>query len=214
MQKDLSDYRKSYNKGALLEDQIPANPYALFDNWLEMAKASDEIEEPNTMHLSTIGPDGFPKSRVVLLKQVEDGDFLFYTNYTSEKAKSIDGNPQVSLNFFWPALQRQCIVIGKAVKVDRERSESYFHSRPRGSQIGAWASNQSSEVPSREYLDKQIEKYEKKFEGQEVPLPDFWGGFAVKPVSFEFWQGRENRMHDRILYTPAESGWKTKRLAP
>jgi pyridoxamine 5'-phosphate oxidase len=214
MQKDLSDYRKTYNLGELLESQLPEDPFSLFELWFDSAEQDDGVEEPNAMTIATIGPDGYPKNRVVLLKQVENGSFSFYTNYTSEKGNSIAANPKVSLNFFWPSQQRQIIIKGVAEKLSRKQSEEYFHSRPRGSQIGAWASDQSDPVPSREYLEEQIKKFEDKFKDQKVPLPADWGGYGVRPETIEFWQGRENRMHDRIIYRQKGDLWIIQRLAP
>lgn len=214
MQQDLHDLRKSYDKSELLENTVSENPLELFGTWFNEAKNCKEIVEANTMSISTIGQDGFPKSRIVLLKEVEDNAFVFYTNYTSEKATAISENHNICLHFFWPELERQVIVKAIAGKISRERSLSYFKSRPRGSQIGAWASDQSSVVLSREYLNEQIQYYENKFKDQDIPLPDHWGGFECKPLSLEFWQGRPNRMHDRLIYTNNDNNFTLKRLAP
>lgn len=214
MQRDLQHLRKSYTQDALTEAELPEDPLLLFNKWFDQAQQCDEIEEANAMNLATLGTDGFPKSRIVLLKEIVDRKFLFYTNYTSEKSQSIDQHAQVSLNFFWPALEKQVIVKAVATKVSREKSQSYFNSRPRGSRIGAWVSQQSSEIASREALDAQLKTIEDQFEGKEIPLPDFWGGFACDPISYEFWQGRQNRLHDRILFTKADGQWVTKRLQP
>jgi pyridoxamine 5'-phosphate oxidase len=214
MQRDLQNLRKSYDKDALEEDGLPQDPLVLFNQWFDLAQQSDAIEEANAMNLATLGTDGFPKSRIVLLKEIIDKKLLFYTNYTSEKAQSIENHQQVSLNFFWPALEKQVIVKAMAVKTSREKSADYFNSRPRGSRIGAWVSQQSSTIASRELLDKQLQEVQKRFDGQEVPLPDFWGGYECTPVTFEFWQGRENRLHDRIIYTHEHGEWTTKRLQP
>lgn len=214
MQRDLQDLRKSYEKDALLEKNIPQNPYHLFDSWFQEAKKSIEIDEANAMSLCTLGTDGFPKSRIVLLKEIHDGNLLFYSNYSSAKGISIELHNQVSLHFFWPSLERQIIIKATVSKISREKTLSYFKSRPRGSQIGAWASNQSTEIVSREELEKQLNHYQDKFKGVEIPLPDFWGGYACKPVSFEFWQGRPNRLHDRILFVEELTGWAYKRLQP
>lgn len=215
MQRDLQNLRKSYDKAALLEENIPKDPMDLFDQWFKMADDCEEIEEANAMNLASLGTDGFPKTRIVLLKEIMNGNLLFYSNYTSEKAQGIDAHPKVSLNFFWPALEKQVIIKADVEKTSREKSLSYYRTRPRGSQIGAWVSDQSSQIDSREKLMDKLAEIEERFEGEEVPLPDFWGGYACKPVSFEFWQGRENRLHDRILYTKNEQGsWNTKRLQP
>ncbi|PRP66865.1 pyridoxamine 5'-phosphate oxidase [Nonlabens agnitus] len=214
MEQNLHSLRKSYEKDALLEDHLAKNPFEVFSNWFQDAENDKGVEEANAMAISTIGQDGFPKTRIVLLKEIEDDTFIFYTNYTSEKAVSISENPQISLHFFWPSLERQVIIKAMASKTSREKSASYFDSRPRGSQLGAWASHQSDPIASREALEKQLKEVEKRFEGQEVPLPEFWGGFQCTPLSFEFWQGRPNRLHDRILFEKSNDGWNTKRLQP
>ncbi len=215
MQRDMRDKRKSYEQDTLLDDRIEEDPIKLFDAWYNMADEHEDIEEANAMALSTLGIDGFPKARIVLLKELIDGEFFLYTNYTSEKAQSIAHHEQVSLNFFWPALEKQVIVKAIARKATREKSADYFSSRPRGSQIGAWASNQSSEINSREALEQRKSDIEDKFDGEEIPVPEFWGGIICKPVSIEFWQGRENRLHDRILFTTDGKGsWTHKRLQP
>ena len=215
MPKDLSNYRKSYEKQELLESNCPKNPLDLFQKWFLHADSSDSVEETNAVTLSTIGKDGFPKSRVVLLKKYTQDGFVFYTNYNSEKGQAITKNNHICLSFFWPALEQQIIIKGKAEKQAENLSDDYFKSRPDGSKLGAWASNQSSVVNSREELDKQLKSYQQEFKGKEIERPPHWGGFLVKPVSVEFWQGRPNRMHDRILYTLLEDfSWKTERLEP
>jgi len=215
MPKDLSNYRKSYEKEELLESNCPENPMELFQKWFLSADASETVEETNAMTISTIGSDGFPKSRVVLLKKYTWEGFIFYTNYTSEKGKAILANPHVCLSFFWPALEQQIIIKGTAEKIAENLSDGYFESRPDGSKLGAWASDQSAVVSSREALETSLKSFEQQFEGKEIPRPPHWGGFIVKPVSIEFWQGRPNRMHDRIRYTLAEDfSWKLERLAP
>lgn len=214
MQRDLHDLRKSYDKNTLDENSIPATPLELFNTWFSDAKEHKLIEEANAMSLSTIGADGFPKNRIVLLKEIHDDCFVFYTNYTSEKGQAIALNNYVCLHFFWPALERQVIIKAVASKISRVQTAAYFNLRPVGSQLGAWASAQSSVIDSREHLEKQLASYEKQFEHGTIPVPDFWGGYACKPISFEFWQGRPNRLHDRILFEQVEHGWITKRLAP
>lgn len=215
MEKNLKDYRKSYGKDELLESQIPNFPLELFEGWFEKAEAHPKIDEVNAMNLATCGIEGFPKSRIVLLKSFGNDGFSFYTNYNSEKAKDIEENPRVCLSFFWPALERQVIITGVAMKVSEEESKSYFASRPRGSQLGAWASNQSHVISSREELQEQLNEVEGEFENQEVEKPAHWGGYLVSPRSFEFWQGRNNRLHDRIIYEFIENDtWERKRLAP
>ena len=215
MSKDLSNYRKSYEKQELLESNCPENPMELFQKWFLNADASDTIAETNAVTISTIGNDGFPKSRVVLLKKYTWEGFIFYTNYNSEKGKAIQENNHVCLSFFWPALEQQIIIKGKAEKIAENSSDGYFESRPDGSKLGAWASDQSMVVSSREELDERLKTYQQKYEGKEIPRPAHWGGFIVKPVSIEFWQGRPNRMHDRIRYSLLEDfSWKLERLAP
>ena len=215
MQKDLSDYRKSYEKSELTETSIRENPMEQFQKWFHEVEASEGVDEPNAMTVSTIGLDGFPKSRVVLMKKFTFEGFIFYTNYRSEKGKAIAANPSVCLSFFWPNMERQVIIKGKAEKIAENLSYGYFESRPKGSQLGAVVSDQSQVVPSREHLEGKLKELEQEYEGKEVPRPDYWGGFLVRPVSIEFWQGRPNRLHDRIRYTLNEDfDWKIERLAP
>ncbi len=215
MQKDLGNYRKSYEKSALEEGAISDNPIELFQKWFYEVEASEGIDEPNAMTISTIGLDGFPKSRVVLLKKYTFEGFIFYTNYTSEKGKAIANNPNVCLSFFWPNMERQIIIKGKAEKLAENLSDGYFESRPEGSKLGAIVSDQSSVIPSRSVLEEKLKALEKEFQGKEIQRPDFWGGYMVKPVSMEFWQGRPNRLHDRVRYSLQEDyNWKIERLAP
>jgi pyridoxamine 5'-phosphate oxidase len=215
MSKDLSNYRKSYEKQELLEDNCPENPIELFRTWFLNADNSETVEETNAMTISTIGIDGFPKSRVVLLKKYTWEGFIFYTNYNSEKGKAIEINPNICISFFWPALEQQIIIKGTAEKLSENLSDGYFESRPDGSKLGAWASDQSTVVKSRQELDHNLKTFEKKFEGQEIVRPQHWGGYLVKPVSIEFWQGRPNRMHDRIRYSlQKDFSWKLERLSP
>lgn len=214
MSKNLADYRKNYSKMELLEEHISNDPFIQFKTWFAEMEVVNSPTEVNVMNISSIGLDGFPKSRIVLLKEFSDAGFTFYTNYGSDKAKSLLANPNTCLSFFWPELERQVIIKGLAEKTSEEKAIEYFSSRPRESQLGAWASNQSSEIASREVLDKKLNELILEFQDKEVPKPDFWGGFVIKPVSFEFWQGRPNRLHDRILYTKEGKNWTFKRLAP
>ena len=212
---DLSNYRKTYNKRILLESDAPENPMQLFQTWFYEADESDSVDEANAMSVSTIGLDGFPKTRVVLLKQYTYEGFIFYTNYESEKGKAILANPHLCLSFFWPSLERQIIIKGTAEKLPTNLSDGYFQSRPRGSQLGSIVSQQSEVVPSREYLQEQLSSLEKEMEGKPLKRPAHWGGFLVRPISLEFWQGRPNRLHDRIRYTlQADYDWKIERLSP
>ena len=215
MEKDLSNYRKVYEKGALLEENTPENPIELFRDWFLVADETEAIHEVNAMNLATICLDNFPKNRIVLLKKFTWEGFIFYTNYNSEKGKAIAQNQNVCLSFFWHPLERQIIIKGKAEKLAENLSDGYFESRPDGSKLGAWASHQSDIVNSRKELDDQLKQYEEKFKNTEIPRPAYWGGFLVKPVSIEFWQGRPNRMHDRIRYTlQKDFDWKKERLSP
>lgn len=215
MSKDLSNYRKSYEKQELLESNCPENPIELFKNWFKKADESNSIEEANAMSIATIGKDGFPKTRIVLLKKLTNEGFVFYTNYTSEKGKAIAENNNICLSFFWPALEQQIIIKGAAEKLAENTSDSYFNSRPEGSKLGAWASNQSTVVASREELDKNLTMFKRNFEGKDIKRPPHWGGYLVKPHTIEFWQGRPNRMHDRIRYSlQKDFSWKLERLAP
>ncbi|MCR9227572.1 MAG: pyridoxamine 5'-phosphate oxidase [Flavobacteriaceae bacterium] len=215
MQKDLGDYRKSYEKSELTEASVKENPMEQFQKWFYETEASDGVDEPNAMTVSTVGLDGFPKSRVVLMKKFTFEGFIFYTNYHSEKGRAIEANPSVCLSFFWPNMERQVIIKGNAEKIAANLSDGYFESRPHGSQLGAVVSDQSEVVPSREYLEDKLDKLEKKYDGKEVPRPQYWGGYLVRPISIEFWQGRPNRLHDRIRYSLKEDlDWKIERLAP
>lgn len=215
MKEKLHDYRKVYKKHQLLEDEIVLDPFGLFSNWLKEIEAAREVEEVNTMTVSTIGLDGFPKSRIVLLKEYDDEGFVFYTNYKSEKGRSIEKNPNICLSFFWPDSERQVIIKGMARKVSEEDSKAYFNSRPRGSQLGAWASEQSTVISSREFLEKKLAALEEEYKDKPVPKPPHWGGYKVFPKEFEFWQGRPNRLHDRMYFSLYdENKWKVDRLAP
>ena len=215
MEKDLSNYRKSYERNPLIKDDVPDNPMELFRDWFYHADETDGIEEANIMSISTHGLDGFPKSRIVLLKKFTWEGFIFYTNYNSEKGKAIERNSNVCLSFFWSNMERQVIIKGKAEKIPENLSDGYFESRPNGSKLGAWASDQSQVVPSRKYLDGRLASFEKQFENKEIIRPKHWGGYLVKPNCMEFWQGRPNRMHDRIQFTLQKNfSWKIERLAP
>lgn len=215
MAHDLSDYRKSYEKDELLEHNCPENPIELFRDWFLEANESEMVDEANAMSIASIGLDGFPKTRVVLLKKYTYEGFIFYTNYNSEKGKAIMANNKVCLSFFWAGLERQIIIKGEAEKLSENLSDGYFESRPDGSKLGAWASNQSEVVDNKQVLLDSLKKFETKFKGNEIPRPEHWGGFIVKPISIEFWQGRPNRLHDRIRYTLLKDfSWKLERLAP
>ncbi len=215
MNNDLGNYRKSYDKGSLLESGISDNPLELFQKWFSEVDQHFPQDETNAMTLSTLGLDGFPKGRVVLLKKYTHQGFIFYTNYESEKGKSIIAHPKVSLSFHWAGAERQVIIKGKAEKISADVSDGYFESRPRGSQLGAHASQQSTVVPNRQTLENQLKTLEEKFKNKSIPRPEFWGGFIVKPIEIEFWQGRANRLHDRIRYQlQSDLNWKIERLSP
>jgi pyridoxamine 5'-phosphate oxidase len=212
--KDLSDYRKSYEKSELLETNIPEDPINLFNRRFHETEDLDDVDEANAMTVSTIGLDGFPKSRVVLLKKFNEEGFIFYTNYDSEKGKAIENNPNVCLSFFWPSIERQIIIKGKAEKIPENISDNYFDSRPDGSKLGAIASEQSKVISSRQVLEEKLKELEHYYEGKPIPRPQNWGGFLVKPVEVEFWQGRPNRLHDRIRFQLQEDfNWKIERLS-
>jgi pyridoxamine 5'-phosphate oxidase len=215
MENDLSNYRKNYQKSELSEEGISENPMELFQKWFFEVEEFGGDSEVNAVTVSTIGADGFPKNRVVLLKKFTWEGFIFYTNYNSEKGKAIAKNPNICLSFFWAGIERQVIIKGVAEKLPENLSDGYFESRPDGSKLGAWASDQSEVVPSRSYLDERLASFEKQFENKEIIRPKYWGGYIVKPISMEFWQGRPNRMHDRIKYTlQKDFNWKIARLAP
>ena len=212
---DLSNYRKSYEKSELSENQLPEDPINLFHRWFYETEEFGTVEEVNAMTVSSIGKDGFPKSRIVLLKKFNEEGFIFYTNYNSEKGQAILNNPNVCLSFFWPSVERQVIIKGIAEKTTTQQSDNYFASRPDGSKLGAIVSNQSEVIPSKTYLEEKLKALETDYKGKEIERPNHWGGFLVKPVSVEFWQGRPNRLHDRIRYQLKEDyTWQIDRLAP
>jgi pyridoxamine 5'-phosphate oxidase len=209
----LESLRDEYTYSGLNRENIEKNPFSQFQKWMNEALNAG-IKYPTAMSVSTIGTNGFPRSRIVLLKYFDETGFVFFTNYESEKGVSLEANNLAGLHFFWPELERQVIISGYCSKTDRSLSEKYFNTRPAESRISAWASPQSREVPSREYLENQFSKYQRKFPGDKIPLPPYWGGYRVAPVGFEFWQGRVNRLHDRINYEKTSNDWIIKRLAP
>ncbi|HZB13154.1 MAG TPA: pyridoxamine 5'-phosphate oxidase [Chryseolinea sp.] len=211
---DLSKLRSEYSKASLDVSSILPDPIQQFEKWfLEALNA--KVMEPNAMNLSTINADNRPSSRIVLLKGIEEKKFVFYSNYQSTKGKELDQNPACALTFFWPELERQVRIEGLAERINEERAEKYFQSRPRGSQVGAWTSPQSSIIKSRSILEERAEQIEKRFEGLAVlPKPNQWGGYQVDAQVIEFWQGRPNRLHDRIQFLKIDNAWKQHRLAP
>ena len=215
MKEDLHDQRKTYAKKTLIREDLDENPIQQFQKWFYDTKNDDSIDEANAMTVSSIGEDGFPKTRVVLLKYYDEYGFVFYTNYESEKGRALSANPKTCLNFFWPSLERQIIIKGNAEKLSAERSDQYFSSRPKGSQIGALVSPQSQIISGREVLEDRLVALEKEYAKKEIDRPENWGGFLVRPESIEFWQGRPNRLHDRFLYSLKNNyDWKIDRLAP
>ena len=213
-QEDLGHLRKSYQKGALNIDDIQNDPMTFFKNWFDQANETQAIEEANAMTLSTLGLDDFPKSRIVLLKALIEEGFVFYTNYQSEKGTSIAHHSKVGLAFFWPPLERQVIIKGEAVKLTNEASDAYFQSRPKGSQIGAIVSDQSKVISDRSIMEAKLEALEIEYAEKDVPRPEHWGGYVVKPQCIEFWQGRPNRLQDRIRCQLQGNFWNIERLAP
>ena len=210
----IADLRKEYSSRTLEEQQMAASPHEQFAAWFQEALAA-ELPEPNAMHLATASADGFPSGRVVLLKGLDDGGFSFYTNYQSRKGRELEENPKCALTFFWPELERQVRIEGLAQRLPDEKSDAYFKSRPRESQIGAWASPQSSVIVNREILEARMRDLLARYSENELPeRPRQWGGFVVVPHAVEFWQGRPSRLHDRIRYVRTETSWQIQRLAP
>lgn len=212
---NLHHKRKSYEKAALLESEVSDLPMDQFKKWFTDAENSEEILEANAMSIATIEEDGCPRTRIVLLKSYSENGFVFYTNYDSQKGKAIENKGTACLHFFWPQLERQITIKAKLKKISAEESSLYFHSRPRGSQLGAIVSPQSKEIPDRNFLENKLEDLEKEYENKEIERPENWGGYIATPYEIEFWQGRPNRLHDRISYRLGENEtWSISRLAP
>lgn len=214
MQKNIADIRREYSFENLSEKDVDANPIKQFGKWWNEALQS-KIDEVNAMTLATASVDGLPSARIVLLKEFNEQGFVFFTNYESYKAQQLAENPKACLVFFWKELERQVRITGLIIKISGKQSDEYFQSRPESSRIGAWASPQSRVIEDRHWLDEKFNELVNKMEGTEIQRPPHWGGYIVKPVVIEFWQGRPSRLHDRIQYTLEESGgWKIERLAP
>ncbi len=209
----INSLRHDFAKQTLDEADVIADPVLQFEKWFKEA-VDAHVNEPNAMTVSTATKEGKPSSRILLLRNFDENGFIFYTNYTSRKGIEIMNNPNCSLLFFWPELERQVRIEGVLQKQTAAESDLYFQTRPRGSKLGAWTSEQSKIIKSRDVLDQEYEKLSVKYPGEDIPRPPYWGGFVLKPVSIEFWQGRPSRLHDRILYTRGNSNWKIERLAP
>jgi len=213
MEYSLSEIRREYARHSLSEHEVNANPIHQFKQWLEEAIKS-QVPDPGAMVLSTANKGNRVSSRVVLLKDVQEEGFIFYTNYNSKKAADLKENAQAGILFYWPELERQVRVEGNVKVVSSSVSDEYFASRPEKSKIGAWASEQSREIPGRKYLEEQVEKYKNEFKDREIKRPEYWGGYILKPDIIEFWQGRPNRLHDRIQFSFEANRWEVRRLAP
>ncbi|WP_422358598.1 pyridoxamine 5'-phosphate oxidase [Reichenbachiella sp.] len=210
----LPGMRKDYGKDSLTKESVHSDPMMQFEDWFKDAMKSDG-EEANVLTLSTLGEDQIPEGRIVLLKFYAEDGFTFYTNYTSNKAKQLEKHPYASMTFHWKSQERQVRIKGSITRVPDEVSDAYFNERPYGSRIGAWASPQSQEIPNRAFLEDRVDEVQDKFENQnDIPRPEFWGGYLLTPVRIEFWQGRPSRLHDRIVYDLVDGQWSTKRLAP
>ena len=213
MARNVADLRKEYTRAGLTESDVAPDPVEQFRRWFDEALEAD-LHEPNAFVLATATRDGLPSARVVLLKGLDERGFVFYTNYEGRKGRELEDNPRAALLFYWGELERQVRIEGTVSRVSAEESDAYYASRPRGSRLGAWASEQSRVVEGREVLESRIGDLEAEYEGREVPRPPFWGGYRVEPEAIEFWQGRENRLHDRIVYRRESGSWKTERLQP
>lgn len=210
----FADLRKEYMQRGLAEGDVDADPIRQFQAWFDAARAASPFE-PNAMALATVGADGRPSVRMVLLKGLDERGFVFYTNYESRKGRELEDTPWAALDFFWPAMERQVRVEGTVERVTAEESDTYFHSRPVGSQLGATASRQSEIIPDRDVLEQRVAELSEQYRDQEIPRPEYWGGYRVVPDFIEFWQGRVSRLHDRLRYRlSADGSWKIERLSP
>jgi pyridoxamine 5'-phosphate oxidase len=211
---NIADLRKEYSRATLDMSTIQKNPIKQFEKWFDEAILAG-VSEPNAMHLATVNEEGKPSSRIVLLKGLEQNQFVFYTNYQSKKGRELEKNPACALTFFWVDIERQVRIEGVASRVEGAMSDKYFQSRPRGSQIGAWSSPQSAVIKDRSLIEERAIQMEKKFENEKVlPRPNQWGGYQIDPLMIEFWQGRASRLHDRIMFTKVDGVWRIDRLAP
>jgi pyridoxamine 5'-phosphate oxidase len=210
---NIQNLRQEYRAAELAESDVDKNPFIQFGKWFKEALDA-LLYEPNVMTLATADLTGKPSARILLLKGFDENGFVFFTNYSSKKGKDLQENPQASMVFFWPELERQVRIDGLITKVPEEVSSAYFHSRPKGSQIGAAASPQSSVIPNRELLENRVQELTAVYADQEIPKPDYWGGYLLEPTHIEFWQGRPSRLHDRITYTSVNGAWEIDRLAP
>jgi pyridoxamine 5'-phosphate oxidase len=210
---NIENIRKEYSLKKLDENETKDCPFEQFKIWFQEALDAN-VNEPNAMVLSTLGMNNYPSSRVVLLRGVSQSGLRFFTNYKSKKGKELDKNPKAALNFFWPELERQIRIVGDVVKTSEQISDEYFNSRPYNSRIGAWASPQSEVIPSRDWLENMEKEYKLKYNEDSIKRPEYWGGYELLPIEFEFWQGRPSRLHDRIVYELSDNKWIKKRLAP
>ena len=210
----IADLRREYTTRGLHEQDLDPSPFIQFGKWFQEA-LSAELIDPNAMTLATSSREGKPSARIVLLKDFDQRGFVFYSNYESRKGLELESNPYGAILFFWAEVERQVIINGKVSRLSRKESEEYFHTRPVGSQIGAWASRQSQVISGPEVLESRVKELKRKYRGKEIPMPSYWGGFLLDPSTFEFWQGRPNRLHDRLRYTLQSKGhWQIERLSP
>ena len=213
MPTSVADLRREYARARLDEANVSRDPIIEFARWFEEAVKA-EVQEPNAMTLASVSPDGAPSARIVLLKGFDERGFIFFTDYRSQKGTELQQNPRAALVFYWPELERQVRITGTTAPIDREESEAYFRTRPRGSRISAWVSHQSQVIASRKLLEDRVPELESMYPADDIPLPPYWGGFRVLPATVEFWQGRISRLHDRIRYTRTGERWRIERLSP